>query len=85
MGSASPAHLPKSRGFDSSLGYLNGLNDYLEARSFGDLCPNPADPNWNMHGQCSGLLTSLAFCLLASPMAFPMSDSWRICLPFSKA
>ena len=51
MGSASPAHLPKSRGFDSSLGYLNGLNDYLEARSFGDLCPNPADPNWNMHGQ----------------------------------
>ena len=55
MGSASPAHLPKSRGFDSSLGYLNGLNDYLEARSFGDLCPNPADPNWNMHGQHSGL------------------------------
>ena len=79
MGSASPAHLPKSRGFDSSLGYLNGLNDYLEARSFGDLCPNPADPNWNMHGQ-----SSLAFCLLA----FPMSDSWRICLPcrpFSEA
>ena len=56
-----------------------GMADIAEVLWTDFLRHNPADPNWNMHGQ-----SSLAFCLLA----FPMSDSWRICLPcrpFSEA
>lgn len=45
---ATPEHLPRSRGFDTSLLYFHHANDYFSEKTHNvsDTCPHDVYPNW---------------------------------------
>jgi len=59
LGLATPDHTPRGRGYDQSLSYLDGANDYWTSRT-GDWCSGGATDLWGSSAPAYGLNNSWA-------------------------